>query len=50
MRALADATFANPRARLYDFVPREVAHKFVASANQQTWLLLVLALWLEERA
>lgn len=50
MRALADAAFGNPRARLYDHVSREAAREFITAGNQQTWLLLVLALWLEEHA
>jgi len=48
MRDLADATLGNPRARLYDFVPREATREFLDAGNQQTWLLLVLALWLEK--
>jgi len=47
MRELCNDAFCTKR-RIHNFFPRDFINKYACSGNYQTWILLVLSLWLEE--
>ena len=47
VRELKATLLDDPRARLYECLLFDAAREFAAAGTQQTWLLLVLALWLD---
>ncbi len=50
VKALADEVFTRSRGRLFEFIDRGSASAFRAQDGYQTWLLLVLGLWMEKHA
>jgi asparagine synthase (glutamine-hydrolysing) len=50
MRALVHEYLENPRAKLFSHVSYEATRPFVETGTYKTWILLVLAIWMEKHA